>query len=183
MKQDERQVEEQVEEQIEGVWPGPVVPVQAGGYGGVEGLDDEELADEQELEKMAFIADWGPILRLPCEEPRSGIRPVIDESGHLDWGAFGTVDFERLYGRFNKAKYKADKLREQLKGILIMQEMILSRVASPQKYLILKHVRMGVLDLDDIEDWNMHAAACWFMRAIRIREQISELRQRLPPGG
>jgi hypothetical protein len=34
-------------------------------YGSVPGLDDEELASPEELERQVFMQEWGPVLRLP----------------------------------------------------------------------------------------------------------------------
>ncbi|MFC1604034.1 hypothetical protein ACFL5F_03310, partial [Planctomycetota bacterium] len=79
-------------------------------YGSVTGLDDAELADPVELEREVVLEEWGPVLALPVKGNRSSIRPVVDESGGVDWGAFGTVDFERQSGEFDKARYKAEKL-------------------------------------------------------------------------
>jgi hypothetical protein len=39
-------------------------------YGGVPGLDDEELADPVELEQQVELHDWEPILRLQPEKDR-----------------------------------------------------------------------------------------------------------------
>ena len=68
-------------------------------------LSDDELASPAELERQVALAEWGPILALPCEARDGGFHPDIDECGHLD-GAFGTVDFERLYPSFDKASTK-----------------------------------------------------------------------------
>ena len=62
-------------------------------YGSVPGLDDEELADPAELEREVVLQEWGPVLSLPVQGSKSGIVPAVDESGGVDWGAFGTVDF------------------------------------------------------------------------------------------
>ena len=35
---------------------------------------------------------------------------LVDESGGFDWGAFGSVDFDRYCGGYDKVRYKADKL-------------------------------------------------------------------------
>ena len=86
------------------------------GYGSVPGLDDDELASPAELERWVMIQEWGPILALPAGGQQGGIRPEVDESGYIDWGAFGTVDFDRLRPPFDRARYKADKLREELQG-------------------------------------------------------------------
>ena len=64
-------------------------------YGGVPDLDDEELADPEELEKQALAEEWGPVLALPSKGGRGRAQQAVDESGEVDWGAFATVDFER----------------------------------------------------------------------------------------
>ena len=97
-------------------------------YGSVPGLDDNELADPNELERQVFQQEFGPVLSLPIKQNRSSLRPELDESGNIDWGAFGTIDFERYSNTFNKARYKADKLNEHLKDIKIMISIINDRI-------------------------------------------------------
>ena len=46
-------------------------------YGRVPGLEDEELADPDELERQAFRRDWAPILALPKPVRECSIRPSI----------------------------------------------------------------------------------------------------------
>jgi len=82
-------------------------------YGSVPGLDDSELLSPDELERQVYRQEFEPVLALPVESSKSWIRPVVDGDGEVDFGAFGTVDFERRYP-FNKILYKADKLRQQL---------------------------------------------------------------------
>ena len=50
-------------------------------YGSVPGLDDEELASPEELERQVFMEEWWPVLRLPVRHRKSPIRPTIDEDG------------------------------------------------------------------------------------------------------
>jgi hypothetical protein len=145
------------------------------GYGSVPGLDDEELASPAELERQVFLAEWGPILALPCKGFNGGIRPIVDEFGHLDWGAFGTVDFLRLREPFDKARYKADKLQEPLQWALITLGMVQERLSLQARLEVLARIRSGV-DLDAFEDANEHAYARWYLRARSLRNQIRELR-------
>jgi hypothetical protein len=120
---------------------------------------------------------WGPILALPDMEQHSGLRPVIDEFGHLDWGAFGTVDFERQHGPFDKARYKADKLQEQLRRTLIMLSVISDRLPGNAKYMVLKWLDMGVIDFDHIVNEDMQAIARRHLQAKRLQREICELRE------
>jgi hypothetical protein len=153
----------------------PIERVRPSLYGSVPGLDDGELADPEELERWIMLEQWGPILALPTPV-RSGFHPSRDEFGNLD-GAFGSVDFERLYGRFDKARYKADKLREQLRYTLIMLEMVMRRLPGLSKFMVLRLLRTNVIDLDHIDDERMHAIARWYLRSIRLREEIQQLRE------
>ena len=147
-------------------------------YGSVEGLDDDELADPDELERQVFIEEWAPILALPWKPRRSDIRPTIDESGHVDWGAFGTVDFERKRGGFDRARYKAERLREQLGDKQIMLSIVSYRLPGKAKHLVLKYLRMGIIDLDHIVNHDMVAIAKLYLEMERLRKEIREIQER-----
>jgi len=146
-------------------------------YGSVRGLDDSELADPAELERQVWRQEFGPLLALPVMASGSGIRPEIDENGHVDWGAFGSVDFDRYAGGFDKACYKADKLREQRKDVLILFSIVSDRIATRGKYVVLKYLRMGIIELRHIVNEDMAALARLYLRARRMRQEIDELRQ------
>ena len=54
------------------------------------------------------------------------------------------MDFDRYSGRFNKARYKLDMLREERRDVLITLDMIKRRLGGKAtKYLVLKYVNMG----------------------------------------
>jgi hypothetical protein len=133
------------------------VPVSAGlrvlrpsRYGSIADLEDEELADPWELERQVWLAEYGPLLELPVRTQRGFIRPNI-EDGVVNWGAFGTVDFERTKQHgFDKARYKADRLSEELKRVLIMFSTVSDRIGNQAKYKVLKYLKMGYLMLEDI---------------------------------
>ena len=155
----------------------PVRVERQSGYGSVPDLADEELADPEELERQVVLDMWGPILALPDMGHHSGLHPVIDESGNLDWGAFGTADFERLHGGFDKARYKADQLQEQLRRTLIMLSVVSDRLPGNAKYLVLKCLDMGVIDFDHIVNEGMQAIARRHLQAKRLQQEIRELRE------
>ena len=146
------------------------------GYGSVPGLDDSELADPVELERQVFMQEWGPVLALPVLGSRSGFHPGHDECGRLDWGAFGTVDFERLYGSFDKARYKADKLREELRRTLITLSIVSERLPGNAKYQVLKLLDMGIIDFNHIVSEDMQAIVRRHVQAKRLQEEIRDLR-------
>ena len=145
------------------------------GWGSVQGLDDEELIGEAELERWIEWQEWGPILELPVPQRRSFIRPNTDENGHVDWGAFGTVDFERLYGPFDKARYKADILRDQLKDTLITIDIVRRRLP-PQADLVLEYVRMGIIQREHLTSDDVRAMLRLQSRVQQLREEIKGLR-------
>jgi len=145
------------------------------GYGSVPDLEDEKPASVRELERQIFVAEWGPILALPVKSVRGGFRPAIDEFGHLDWGAFGTEDFARLYGPFDNARYKIDKLRVELRNAVIMMEMVAAKVSGAVIDSLMAGLRNETIDPDDIVDWNEYFFAQRYLRVKRIRKQIKDL--------
>ena len=144
-------------------------------YGSVPGLDDSELADPDELERQVLRQEFGPVLALPVQARTSGVRPEIDEAGHIDWGAFGTVDFDRYAGGLDKGRYKADRIREQLKDVLILFSIVNERIAAKAKYLVLKYLRMGIIESRHIVNEDMAALARLYLRVRRMRQEIAEL--------
>jgi len=145
--------------------------------GSVPGLDDSELADPDELERQVLEREFAPVLALPDKASRSGIRPSTDEGGRVDWGAFGTVDFDRHRQQFDKLRYKADKVAEQRKDVLIMFGIVNERIGAWAKYLVLKYLRMGIIELEHVVDSDMSALARLFLRAERMKKEIAELRE------
>ena len=147
------------------------------GYGSVPGLDDSELADPDELQRQVFREQWGPVLALPVKGRVNSIQPVIDESGGVDWGAFGTVDFDSYRPEFDKARYKADRLKERLDDIFITLAIVRERLPAKAMYLVLKYLRKGILQREHIVNDDMLAVVDLFMRTSRLQEQITELRE------
>ena len=159
------------------VVPGPVLRVEHGNrYGSVAGLDDAELLGPAELERAVYQQEFGPVLALPVKGSGSWIRPVVDECGGVDFGAFGTVDFERLCP-FDKVRYKAEKLREQLKDLVIRMGIVKERLPGRAKYLVLKYLKMGIIELEHIASFDMLCLARLFLRARRLRDEIGRLEQ------
>ena len=146
-------------------------------YGTVPDLDDEELADPDELERHVLKEEYGPILLLPIKAKRSWLQPVVDETGGLDYGAFGTVDFLRTLPEFNVSRYKEDKLKEKLSDVLILFCIVSERIKSNAKYLVLKYLRMGIIDFEHIVEEDMLALGKLYMRARRIQREMTELRK------
>ena len=144
-------------------------------YGTIPDLPEEELVDPDELERVAYKEMWWPILRLPQQRWECPIRPNIDEDGRIDWGAFGSVDFDSYRPQFDKLRYKVEKLREKLKDRVIMLKIMSARIPGKTKIKILKLVRTGVLDIGNIVDNQMYFLAEMYIQAWGLREQIERL--------
>lgn len=144
-------------------------------YGSVPELPDEELADPDELERQVYVKEFGPVLALPVKGVHRDIRPAIDETGGVDWGAFGTVDFERGMPPFDRARYKVDRLREELKDAMIQVGTARRHVPGKPARLVLKYLRQGVVGLDHIKDVDMAILARLCLRAWRLQDEIARL--------
>lgn len=140
-------------------------------YGGVPGLDDEELADPEELERMAFLRDFEPVLSLPVKRREGWVRPNFDE------GAFGSVDFDRLVPEFDKVRYKAEKLREQLRDLLITISIVKERLPSPASDVVLKHLKTGLVQMEHVSE-DMECLAKLVGRADRLKKRLQDLQKR-----
>jgi len=144
-------------------------------YGSVPGLSDEELATPEELERAVFLQEWGPVLALPVRGRKSWIQPAINEDGGVDFGAFATVDFSRGMPEFDKVRYKADKLQEERRDVLIRLSVIKYRLTKAH-YQVLKYLQTGVIGLEDISDVDLHCTARLYLRARRLQKEINELK-------
>ncbi len=153
-----------------------LVPLKSKGYGSVPGLDDEELADPTELERQVMVDEWGPVLQLPVKTTRGWIQPNMHESGEVDFGAFGTVDFERGRPAFDKARYKADKMRQQLADLTIMIAIVKDRIHKKEAWLVLRYFAKGIIGPEHILDEDTRALAHLFARAKGLQRQLRELR-------
>ena len=146
-------------------------------YGSVPGLDDEELIEPAEIDRVFLRDAFAPILALPVKTKKGGIKPNIDEDGTVEWGAFGTVDFDK-YVEFDKLRYKADKLREELFTDRIIMEMLSERIKDKNKYAIIDRVYKGTLDLGDITDFDMYCLAERYLRVKRKQREIARLEEK-----
>ena len=145
-------------------------------YGSVAGLSDEELADPDELERVMYKEMWWPILRLPQQRWECPIRPNMDEDGRVDWGAFGTVDFDSYRPQYSKLRYKIDKLKERVKDLSCMLRIMSDRIPGKTKYKIMGLVRTGVLDIGKIENNEMYFLVEMYLYVWRLRKEIERLR-------
>ena len=147
-------------------------------YGGVPGLEDEELADPEELERCVLRAEWGPVLDLPRRALAGAIRPSVDMDGDLDWGAFATVDFERRQPKLGWEKSKVRGLRRELKDTVIMLSVVRDRLPGKTKYQVLRLLRLGLLNVEHIVNDDMRALVRLYLRAEKLRKRIAGLQKR-----
>ncbi len=147
-------------------------------YGTLADLPDEELADPDELERVMYKELWWPVLRLPQQHWECPIRPNIDEDGRVDWGAFGTVDFEKYRPPHSRLLYKVERMKDEQMDLVIRFEILSERIPSIGRYEVLKRVRLGLLDTDDIEDWDLWQLAKLYLRILRLQRQRYELVER-----
>ena len=66
-------------------------------------------------------------MALPVKSRRGWVRPVADESS-VDFNAFASVDFQRTIPELDKARYKAEKLKEKLVDLLILIDIVKERL-------------------------------------------------------
>lgn len=152
-------------------------------YGSVPGLGDSELADPRELERQVWQREFAPVLALPVQVRKRSINRNLNGAGHIDWGAFGTVDFGRSMPEFDKMRYKAEQLQQQRKDVLIIFSIVNERLPRPAKYLVLKYLRMGIITLEQIVDEDMAALGRLYLRVQNLTKEIAAVhearRQRL----
>lgn len=140
-------------------------------YGSVPGLDDWELADPDVLERWAFVEAWRPILELPTESSEWRPHGVADDDGHIDFGAFGTVDFERMYPTAWSGSRRRS-LSWQLKVARVMLDGVRHRVAPAMQRRILTLLRDGQIEFEHIADDDMQSIAKWWSRVRGLRAEL-----------
>ena len=150
-------------------------PVRKDKYGRVPGLDDDERLSPEEAERLVYLNEFRTLWDLPVVR-KSNIKPVV-EDGHVHWGAFSSIDFDRIQPELDKARYKADILREKLKDRRIMFDIVKDRIPGRAKWLILKHLRMGVLHREHIQDIDLIHLADLHRQILNIRREITELEE------
>ena len=156
-----------------------LAPIRNTGYGHIDGLPDEELLTDAELDRWVYLQEFGPILVLPVPKQTCFFMANgFDDNGKPDFGAFGTVDFDKYSGSINKRLYKADKLKERLKDKSIMFEIISERLESIEKYSVLRLLKSGIIELEHITDSDMYDLATVFLQICRLTSEIIELKKR-----
>ena len=167
-----KQVIEMTDEIEESELPvsGAVRVVRRQGYGTVADLDDEAPADIGELQRIIAYEMYGPIIALPGRGRRLG-RVVLDANGEVDWDAIGPAG-----GRRRRAQPapvgRAGELRAELARVIGLIGLVKERVPGTAKYLVLKYVRMGILDVEHVVSHDLRELVKLEARARQLREQL-----------
>jgi len=146
-------------------------------YGSVLDLPGEELASQNELERFVVQQEFGPILLLP-KPKETRHNPAWDASQDPDFNAFLSEDFKRTQAKLDKLGYKTDKLKAERKDVLLMVAMLRARIPGRAKDQILKGVEMGILDPDDLDNWDMWQLAKLYLKSVWLRKEIKRLEQK-----
>ena len=154
-----------------------VKPERKDRYGRVPGLDDEELAEPEELERQVLRQEFGAILALPNPSRRGDIGAAVDEPGGVDWDAFGTVDFAEAGPATNRARQEDQQLRERLKHKLILLAIVKERLPGRAKYLVLKCVRMGIIKLEHVVSDDMLAVARLYLEVRKLQKELWQIQE------
>ena len=150
---------------------GAVRVVRRQGYGTVADLDDEAAADIGELQRIIAYAMYGPVIALPGRGGRLG-HVVLGTDGEVDWDAIGPAG-----GRRRRAQPapsgRAGELRAELARVIGLIGLVKERVPGTAKYLVLKYVRMGILDIEHVTNHELRELVKLEARARQLREQVA----------
>jgi len=147
-------------------------------YGHIKDLPDDELVDPDELERLVYQQEFGPVWALPFTPSKCVIKPTIDEDGKPNWGAFGTVDFFRYKPKFDPLTRIMNELEEQREHLLIMIGIMRERMKDKVDYEVINYVLKGIVDVDEIYDWDTWQLAKLSLRAVRFKKRIKKLREK-----
>ena len=146
-------------------------------YGGVAGLDDDELLDVSELDRMGRLAcrSMGEPLALKLPWKPRGLRAGVDGDGGLDWGAFDTWDFFEQ-SDFDKRCWRVRELRRELDELRLRSEVVRPGLeCSAAVKQVLDYVRRGVLCSRWIVDASLRGYAEMQQRMACLREELAEV--------
>lgn len=142
------------------------------GYGTIPDLDDEAPADTGELQLMAAWQMYAPVLALPGRYGNS-VRIVLDANGDIDWEAIGPAGGRRRRGQRPTPRGRAGELREELARVVGLIGLLKERVPGTAKYLVLKYVRMGILDAEHVTDHDLRELVKLEARARQLQDELA----------
>jgi hypothetical protein len=149
-----------------------IQPLKPAPYGVIEGLDPGELADPQELERIAYLRFFEPVLSLPKKKERSPFMPEI--AG----GAFDTWDFHRMFPQiqhYARTKRTLYGLNIKLNDRLNMLSILKKRLTTSQRVQAITAARSRS-DLSELGDDNTRIFAQEYRRSLQLRNRIHKIR-------
>ncbi len=146
-----------------------ICPVKPEQYGTVEGLDNDELADPSELERIGYLRLYAPVLTLP----RLDSDPIF--SPEFAGGAFDTWDFHRMYpcmAETARRQSRLNWLKSKLRDRLIILSILKDKLSVSQRALAITAARKSS-DFESLPDPETQAFAREYKRSLVIRNQIA----------
>lgn len=141
------------------------------GYGHVPDLDDEAPADIGELRRIVAYTLYGPLIDLPGRGGRPG-RIVLDADGELDWDAIGPAGGRRRRAPASPRR-PDEELRAELARTLGLIDLVKARRPGPATYLVLRYVRMGILDEEHVTSHDLRELIRLEAKTRRLREALA----------
>jgi len=151
------------------------------GYGSILDLDDEAPADVAELERLIAWQQYGPILALPDRYGR-GARLVLNAQGEIDWDRMRPAGGRRV--RRASPDRQGAQQRAELARVLGLIGLLNQRVPGTARYLVLKYVRMGVLELEHVTNHDLRQLVKLEAKARQLRDELAAVARparRCPP--
>lgn len=147
-------------------------PLKPERYGFIEELEPSEHADPQELERIAYLRFFEPVLSLPRKDKNSPFMPDI--AG----GAFNTWDFHRMFPQIEQYARKQrtlnwlnSKLQDRVNLLSILKE----RLTRQQRAQAITAAR-GARRLSELEDHDTQMFAQEYKRSLQLRNRIQQIR-------
>ena len=170
---------EEDDEQIKDIPVSPRIKVIRKGISQEAGKEEDRI-EWAEVQRLLFEQDWEPILALPPTKNDFFLKGQWEDG--VDVSAFNTHDYQRTHRKFDGTRYAIQETIQKHREATWMLEMIMDRIKSPAKYMVLKYVENGVIEPDMCEG-DMWRAAVWHRRGLQLREKIRQLRERRWGGG
>jgi hypothetical protein len=138
-------------------------------------IDEMDHADLDELEYQVWLEMYGPVLALSQSKHGRGLSREMGYDHPNYTGAFATFDFDRQHIKTDSTRLKIERLREELADTRILFSIIFERISGKGKYLVLKYLHRGVIDLEAIVHDDLRACGRMYLRMLRISREIREL--------
>lgn len=159
--------------EVDGVPVSPLLSLERKSkYGSVPDLDDEELADPDELERQVYIEMYGPVLQLPYDQKHGSIWLNGYKGGKFEWGTFGMVDFYQRKPEVDKPLTDVCELIEEHMTLTFLLHAERAKLPHRRRYKILRSLRRGKIELDQITNKDLRKVGELSLRVAELYRQI-----------